>query len=59
MDWLLLLVLLVAGVMRWWAVARSDLPTGDELNVYIADAQAFARSGRIPPLSQHPAVALV
>lgn len=58
-DLLLFLVFLVAAAIRTLAVATRDLPTGDEVNCYIAQAQAFADHGRIAALSDHPGVSII
>ena len=57
-DGLLVAVLIVAATVRTVAVWTRDLPTGDEINCYIAQAQAFADHGRIAALSDHPGVSL-
>ena len=58
-NWLLLLVVMLAGIFRLVGVLKSDLPTGDEINCYIYNAQQFAEHGRIPPLSDHPGVSMI
>jgi hypothetical protein len=58
-DWLLVVVLITAVVVRCFAVVAQGLPTGDEINCYINNAQQFAHHGRIPSLSDHPGVAII
>jgi hypothetical protein len=58
-DWFLVVVLIIAAVLRCLAVVAQGLPTGDEINCYINNAQQFARHGRIPSLSDHPGVAII
>lgn len=57
--WPLITVAVIAGLFRLVCVLNSDLPTGDEINCYIFNAQQFAWHGRIPSLSDHPGVSIL
>ena len=57
--WPLIIVTAIAGMVRLICVLNSDLPTGDEINCYISNAQRFAAHGRIPSLSDHPGVSML
>lgn len=52
--WVCFTAVLIRGIL----VYHADMPTGDEVNTYIWHAQTLVRSGSIPPLYEHPLVAI-
>lgn len=54
----LLAVIFLPVLIRAIYIRRADMPTGDEINTYIWYAQLLVGTGRIPPLHDHPMVAI-
>jgi len=53
------LIITFLFLIRWTWVSRLELPTGDDVNVYIRSAQDLASQGCLPPLREHPGTAVV
>ncbi len=49
----------VTAFVRLWCISNSDLPSGDEINTYIFNAQRFASFLSIPTLDNFPLTAVV
>ncbi len=56
--WIIPTLLILAGIVRLWAVSLSNLPVGDEINGYIFNAQRFARNLWVPSLENFPLVSI-
>lgn len=56
---ILILILSFVFVLRTVCVIHSALPSGDEINTYIGNAQSFVQTNKLPPLYDHPGVSII
>lgn len=56
--WQAVIICSIVAAFRLFVLTKAEMPSGDEVNTYIRNAQELVASGKLPEFYEHPMVSL-